>query len=148
MLPEIGKLPDLGFFGRGGKNATDAVGTFAPCKPFAIVPKELAQGVRVTLIGFVHGKIVRLNDDDLGATGLFKFCKEPVVEPANFDDSHEAAMFSGFFAELVEKIVNIRMNGLDLAFLGHISLFIAKVDGQLVFVLVDTKVQHWKVSVG
>ena len=56
-------------------------------------------------------------------------------------------MSPGFFAEFAEKIVNIRMNGLDLPFLHDFSLFVPKVDGKLVFVLVDTKVQHNLVSV-
>jgi hypothetical protein len=147
MLPEIGELPNLGVFGGSGKNAFDAEGTLSSLEPFAVVPEEFAQGVGITFVGFMYGGVIGLNHDDLVAKGFVEFFDQPVVKATDFDDGHKTATFSGFFAEFAEKIVNIRMSGLDLAFLHDISLFVAKVDGKLIFVLVDTKVKHCWVSV-
>jgi hypothetical protein len=50
--------------------------------------------------------------------------------------------------ELVEKIVNIVVFGTDLLFLDNISFLVAKIDCELVAVLVDSEIQHFVVSVG
>jgi hypothetical protein len=148
MLSEVSELPNLGLFGRGGKNTSDAEGALAALEPFAVVPKEFAKGVGISFVGLVDGGVVGLNHDDFVTKGFVEFFKQPIVKAADFDDGHKAAMSPGFFAEFAEKIVNIRMKGLDLSFLHDISLFVPKVDGKLIFVLVDTKVQHDLVSVG
>ena len=142
MLPEVGELSNLGVLRIGRKNASNAIGTLSTAKPIPVIPEQLAEGVGVTFVGFMHGGVIGLNDDDFGTAGFSEFVEEPVVEAANFDDGHVATVFSCFFDESGEKFVNIVTIGTDLAFLHDIALFISDIDGQLALVLVDSKVQH------
>ena len=91
---------------------------------------------------FLSGHVVGLNDDDLLATAFLQFGVEPVVKAANFEDSHEAASFSGSFDEFGEKIVKGIMFGTDLTGLNDITVFVPQIDGDLGLVKVDTKVKH------
>jgi len=148
VLPEVGKLPDLGIGGIGRKNATNAIGALTALEPLAVVPKELAKGVGISFVGLVHGGVFGLDDNDFGASGFLEFSKEPIVESANFDDSHVAAMFSRLLGEGNEKVVNISMIGTDLTLLNHISLFVSDIDGQMFLVLVDSQIKHDGYSLG
>jgi len=129
MLPEVGELPDLGIVRISRKNPTDTIRTLTALEPLAIVPKECAEGVGIAFVGLVHGGVIGLDDNDFRATALLEFGKEPVVETANFDDCHVAAMFPRFFGEGNEKFVNVGMIGIDLSFLDHVSLFVSDIDG-------------------
>ena len=142
MLSEVGELSDLSVLWIGGKNASNAVGPLTASESFSVIPEEFAEGVGVTFVGFMHGGVIGLNDDDFGATGFSEFLEQPVVEATNFDDGHVASVFSCFFNEGGEKIVNIVTIGTDLSFLNDIALFVSDIDGQLTLVLVDSKVQH------
>lgn len=142
VLAKVGELPDLGIFGIGGKNASNAVGSLSALEPFAVVPEEFAECVGITFVGFFVRGMVGLNDDDFVAIDFFEFFEEPIVEAADFDDSHEAAMLSGFFSELLKKIVTSVMIGANLFFLNDISVFVSQIDCQLVLVLVDSEIQH------
>ena len=57
-------------------------------------------------------------------------------------------MLASFFDEGGEKFVNIGWFGTDLSFLEGIALFISDIDGHVVLVLVDSKVQHGGVPLG
>jgi len=142
MLSKIGKLSNLSVLWVSGENAANAVGSLPTSEPFSVVPEEFAEGIGVAFIGLMHGGIVGLNNDDFGAMGLLEFFEEPVVKAADFDNGHVATIFSGFFDESGEKFVNVVTIGTDLAFLDDIALFISDIEGQLVFVLIDSKVQH------
>jgi len=111
-------------------------------EPLAVVPKEFAKGICIAFIGLVHGRVVGLDDNDFRATALREFGKEPIVEPADFNDCHVAAMSSRFFDKGNEKFVNVSMIGTDLSFLHDISLFVSDIDGQLILVLVDSQIKH------
>jgi hypothetical protein len=142
MLSKVGQLPNLGVLRIGGENATNAVGPLTASEPVSVVPKEFTEGIGVTFISFMHGGVVGLNDDDFGTMGLLQFFEEPVVESTNFDDGHVASMFSSFFDEGGEKLINIVTIGTDLTFLNDIASFVSDIDSQLALVLVDSKVQH------
>jgi len=142
VLSKISKLSDLGVLRLGRKNTSNTVWPLAASEPFSVVPKECAESIGIPSISFVYDEVVGLNDDNFGATGLFELFEEPIIEAANLNDGHVASMFSCFFDEFVEKIVNSVMIGTDLSFLDHISVFIAKIDGELGLVLVDSEVQH------
>ena len=73
MLSEIGELPNLSLFRRGGKNASDSKGSFSSLEPLAVVPKEFAQGVGISFVGLVDGGVVGLNHDDFIAKGFVEF---------------------------------------------------------------------------
>ena len=75
MLPEIGKLPNLGLFRRGGKNTSDPERSLSSLEPFAVVPEEFAKGVGISFVGFVDGGVVGLNHDDFIAKGFVEFFK-------------------------------------------------------------------------
>ncbi|MCL2711012.1 MAG: ISAs1 family transposase, partial [Planctomycetaceae bacterium] len=51
-------------------------------------------------------------------------------------------MFVCFFGKGDEKLVNVGMIGTDLSFLHDFALFVSDIDGQMVLVLVDSKIQH------
>jgi len=148
VLPEIGELSDLGIGRIGGENATNTIGTLPSLESLTVVPKEFAEGIGITFVGLVHGGIFGLNDNDFGASGLLEFFEEPVVEAADFDDCHVATMFACLLGKVGEKVVNVGVIGTDLSFLHDISLFVSDIDGQLVLVLVDSKVQHDGYSMG
>jgi hypothetical protein len=140
VLPEVGKLPDLGI-GRGGrKNPPDTIGTLLTSEPMAVIPKEFAEGIGIAFVGLMHSGFTGLDDNDFGATSFLEFFKEPVVETTNFDDCHVAAVFACLFDKGNEKVVNISMIGADLTLLDNISLFVADIDGHLVLVLVDSEI--------
>jgi hypothetical protein len=142
VLPEIGELPNLGVLGIGGKNTPDVVRAQPAQEPLPVVPEQRTQGIGISFVGLVHGGIVGLNDDYFSASGFFEFFEQPVVKATDFDDGHVASVLPGFFGEIGEKFVNFVMIGTDLAFLNDFSAFVPDIDCQLVFVLVDSKVQH------
>jgi len=137
MLPKIGELSDLGIGGISRKNAADAVGTLSPSEQVAVIPKECTKGICISFVGLVWGGLIGLDDNDLGASGLLEFGKQPIVEAADLDDCHVATMFACFFGKGDEKIVNVGVIGIDLSFLHDFSLFVSDIDGQMVLVLVD-----------
>jgi len=75
MLPEVGKLPDLGIGGIGRKNPSDTIGALPASEPITVVPKEFAEGIGITFVGLIHGGVIRLDDDDFGASSLLEFFK-------------------------------------------------------------------------
>jgi len=142
VLPKVGELPNLGIFGISRKNPADLVRTLSPLEQLAVIPEECAKGIGIAFVGLVQSGLLGLNDDDFGASGLLELFEQPIVKAANFDDCHEAAMFASLFGEGNEKLVNVGMFGTDLSFLHDFSLFVSGIDGQMVFVLVDSKIQH------
>ena len=127
VLPEVGKLPNLSIGRVGRKNPADTVGTLSPLEPLAIIPKQLTEGICVSFVGLMRGRVFGLDNNDFGASGLLEFFKEPIVETADFDDCHVAAMLACLLDKGSEKVVNISMIGTDLTLLDHISLFVADI---------------------
>ena len=148
ILPEISELANLGIGRIGRKNPANAIGTLTALEPLAVIPKQFAEGVCVSFISFVHGRVVWLDNNDFGTSCLLEFFKQPVVETADFNDCHVATMLSCLFSEGNEKVVNIGMSGTDLTLLDHFSVFVSDIDGQMVLVLVDTEIQHAGYSLG
>lgn len=142
MFAEIDELTHLGVVWLGEANATNAVGPRSVLKTFSIVPQEFAQGVGIASIRFFMGRIIALNDDDLFAATFLEFGVLSVVKAADFKNRHETATFPGSLDELTEKIANRVMIGTDLTGLNDTSVFIAKIDGALRLVKVDTKIKH------
>jgi hypothetical protein len=94
----------------------------------------------VAAVGFLFRSLFNLDQDRFSAAVLGQHFQQPVVEAANFDDRHEPAFRFGEPSQFVEKRSNTVPFGRNLPPKNDIPRLIANTHGQLLAMLVDSKV--------
>ena len=100
----------------------------------------------ITAIGFDLELLRWLNENGPGASILGQHRQEPVVESANLDDGDVPTFCGSLLVELGEELGATLRLGRDLATKANVPFFIAKRNGELFCVLVNSEVQHGRGS--
>ncbi len=144
-LPHGCQLPIFGLTLRRRLDATHAFHPSARQQPTAVDPQQAAELVGVATVGLLLGPLFRLDQHRFPAAVLAQHFQKPVVEPADFEDRREPPLGVGEPPQVFEERPHPTPFRRNLPSQHGIPGLIADTDGQLLAVLVDSKVEHLSV---
>ncbi len=139
-LPHRRQLPILGFTLGGRLHAPHAFHPLPRQQPPAVDPQQPAELVGVAAVGLLLGPLFHLNEHRFAAAVLGQHFQQPVVEAADFDDCRKPPVGLGKPPQFVEKPPHPLPFRRNLPSQHGIAGLIADTDGQLLAMLVDSKV--------
>ena len=109
-------------------------------QPLTVDPQQAAELMGVAAVGFLLRPFLGLDQHRLSAAVLGQHFQQPVVEAADFDDRYESAFRFGESPQFLEKRPHTLPFRANLPSQDDVPRFIANTHGQLLAVLVDSKV--------
>jgi hypothetical protein len=101
--------------------------------------RPLGLAVSAAAVGLILRPLFGLHEHNLTATVFAEHLNQPVVEVADLQNGHETAL-SGHLTDLLQERMDALPFGAHLPPQNDISCFIAHTRGQLLAMLVDSKV--------
>ena len=137
-----GQLSILSIIAAGEQHAPHAVDFLSVGQSLAIDPQQFAECRRVSAIGFLLGRLFRLDQDDIAAGGLLLQPQhDPLLEATDFEDRGIAVM-SGEFVHLLEEGFDLLRSRTNLSSQQDFSVCVSHRDGDLLAMQIDSEVEH------